>query len=61
MDTLSNMKDHILLIVSGLVCAGLAWLFFTSLQNHAFTILVIILVASIISRSIPGELGEKDE
>lgn len=37
------MKDGLLLLLSGIVCAALAWLFFNQLQNHAFTALLIIL------------------
>ena len=49
------MKDSILLLISGLVCAGLAWLFFNFFQHHAFTILFLIAVASITYRFIRGE------
>ena len=44
------MKDSFYLLTVAVVCALLAWLFFSSLQNYAFLILGIILIVSLINR-----------
>jgi hypothetical protein len=42
------MKDRILLLVVGLVSAGLAWAFFHFLGLNAFVLMQIVVVVSLI-------------
>lgn len=46
------MKDNIILLAAGLVCAALAWMFFDHLQESAFTIMLVIFVITIVAKSI---------
>ena len=38
------MKDQLLLLLSGLVCAGCAWLFFWYLGSDAFIVLASVML-----------------
>lgn len=43
------MKDKILLIITGIVCALLAWIFFYSAGEDSFSIMSMILIICLMS------------
>lgn len=55
------MKDGILLLITGVICAVLAWGFFHYFQNWALTIIIAILAIAIIARPKKAKFGKKDD
>jgi len=53
------MKDSVLLLITGLVCAGFSWLFFAYFQDKAFTILLFIALISILTKPVKSKFGNK--
>jgi uncharacterized membrane protein YfcA len=55
------MKDNIILLAAGLVCAALAWLFFARFQNSAFTIMLAIFGIAILAKPIYKKYRSRDK
>ena len=51
------MKDNILLLTAGLVCALLAWLFYHYLGEYAVSIFLTIIFVSLLVSPIKSKFG----
>ena len=51
------MKNNILLLISGVACAALAWLFFAYFQNYALTILLLIFVIAVLAKPVKSKFS----
>ena len=55
------MKDNLMLIAAGIICALLAWAFFVYFQNSAFTILLLIFAVVVLAKPIKSKFGNSDK
>lgn len=53
------MKNNMLLLISGLACAVLAWIFFAYFQNYAFTILLLILGITVLAKPVLNKFRDR--
>jgi membrane protein insertase Oxa1/YidC/SpoIIIJ len=51
------MKDNLLLLATGIICAALAWVFFAYSQNYAFTIILLIFAVSALVRPVKSKFS----
>jgi uncharacterized membrane protein YfcA len=45
----SLMKDGLLLLITGLVCAGFSWLFFKYMGKDAFSVLTLVVMVGAVA------------
>ncbi len=55
------MKDSVMLLVVGIICAVLAWAFFAYLQNYAFTIFLLIFVVVVLAKPVKSKFGNSNK
>ena len=51
------MKDNLMLLIAGIICALLSWVFFVYLQNYAFTILLLIFSVAVLAKPVKSKFG----
>jgi len=51
------MKNVIILLTTGVICAILAWTFFAYFQSYAFTILLLIFVIVVLAKPVKSKFS----
>lgn len=54
------MKDNLMLLAAGIICALLAWAFFAYLQDYALTIFWVIIAIVVLEKPARKKFGHKN-